>query len=259
MEGPSTPSDADRELNDLRARAYGPDPDIDTDPAARERLVELEAARLSSRAAVPDIGSNVAPVADAARPGAHATVGVVAEHAAPTAESLTELLLPVTSGEGGGRSLWHHATATRRRRLGFIAVAIVAAIVLIYAITWLLGPHPDATQHRIAVEIEFADVLSIQGVSHDNSTLRQYEPYRDIKLWSVIDDRGYFCLAAWEQGLSGRVGHQCAPPGTELFVDLEAGQGSDSFAAWLPDDSFVRFQLRGAGVDVYLPPASEAD
>jgi hypothetical protein len=251
-----TPSDADRELSDLRARAYGPDADIDSDPAARARLVELEAARLFTRVAVPAIESKVAPVADAARPAA--PVGVVADHAAPPAEPLTGML-PMTSSEGDGRSLWHRATATRRRRRGFIAVAIVAVIVLIYAITWLLGPHPDATQHRIAVEIEFADVLSTQGVSHDSSTLRQYEPYRDIKLWSVIDDRGYFCLAAWEQGLSGRFGHQCAPQGTELFVDLEAGQGSDSFAAWLPDDSFVRFQLRGAGVDVYLPPAPEAD
>ena len=135
---------------------------------------------------------------------------------------------------------------------------MIAVIMLVYAITWLLGPHPDATQHRIAVETEFglADLLSSHGVNADDSTLRQYEPYRDIKLWSVMDDRGYSCLAAWEQGLSGRFGHRCVPPGTELFVDLEAGRGSDSFGEWLPDDSFVRFQLRGAGVDVYLPPAS---
>jgi hypothetical protein len=176
------------------------------------------------------------------------------------AEPLTEILR-ATPSEGYGRSHWHNATATGSRRLGFIAMAMIAGIMLVYAITRLLGPHPDATQHRIAVETEFglADLLSSQGVNADDSTLRQYEPYRDVQLWSVMDDRGYSCLAAWEQGLSGRFGHRCVAPGTEVFVDLEAVRGSDSFGEWLPDDSFVRFQLRGAGVDVYLPPASETD
>ena len=59
MEDPSTHPDADRELNDLRARAYGPDSDIHTDPAARARLIELEAAHLSIPATAPHIDSGL--------------------------------------------------------------------------------------------------------------------------------------------------------------------------------------------------------
>ena len=239
VDGSSASSDADRELNDLRARAYGPDPDIDTDPAAHARLVELEAAHLATWAAVP------------------AAVDVVADKAEPTAEPPSDMH-PVTPSEGDRGSPWHPATATRGRRLWILAGSILVVVMLISALTWLLGPQPDATQHPIAVETEFqpAGVMVGQGVNADSSTIRQYEAYRDIKLWSLTDDRGYSCLVAYEQGLSGRFQFQCVPPGTELFVDLAADpEGGDAFGEWLPDDGFVRFQLRGAGVDVYLPPA----
>ena len=45
---PSRLSDAERELNDLRARAYGPKPDIEADPAAIARLIELETAHVAA-------------------------------------------------------------------------------------------------------------------------------------------------------------------------------------------------------------------
>ena len=158
------------------------------------------------------------------------------------------------------RPLGHNATWMRR--LALVAGASIAAVTAFFALTWLLGPHPDATQHPIPAETEvtFAEPLSNQGVSPDMSTLRQYQSYRDIKLWSLTDERGYLCLAAWERGLSGRFAYQCAPPGIEPLVDLEAErEGGDGFGEWLPEGSFVRFQLHGAGVDVYLPPESEPD
>ena len=124
-----------------------------------------------------------------------------------------------------------------------------------------MGPHPGATQHPIPVETEFslADPLINDGVNPDISTLHQYQSYRDVKLWSVTDERGYLCLAAWEQGLSGLFEYQCAAPGIEPLVDLEAEPEGNGFGDWLPEGSFVRFQLHGAGVDVYLPAASEPD
>ncbi len=45
MDGIPTPADVERELGELRARAYGPGSDIRDDPAALARLTELEAAR----------------------------------------------------------------------------------------------------------------------------------------------------------------------------------------------------------------------
>ena len=47
VEGFTHPSDAGRELDELRARAYGPDHDIDGDPRALARLRELEAVHLA--------------------------------------------------------------------------------------------------------------------------------------------------------------------------------------------------------------------
>ena len=46
MDGPATVSAEERELRELRARAYGPHADIQRDPAALARLTELEAARV---------------------------------------------------------------------------------------------------------------------------------------------------------------------------------------------------------------------
>ena len=51
-EAPTSP-DLERELRDLRARAYGPDSDIQDDPVALARLAELEARR--ARGAPPPL------------------------------------------------------------------------------------------------------------------------------------------------------------------------------------------------------------
>lgn len=259
MEDPSTHSDADRELNDLRARAYGPDSDIHTDPAARARLIELEAAHLSIAATTPRIDSGLALAAGAGRPAAAAKVVAVPDRAAPTDEPQSNTH-PTMPSQRDARSLGHNATW--RRRLALVAGASVAVITLFFFLTWLVGPHPGATQHPIPVETEFilADVLVNQGVNPDIPTLHQYQSYRDIKLGSLADERGYLCLAAWEQGLSGRFEYQCAPPGIEPLLDLKKEpEGGDGFGDWIPEGSFVRFQLHGAGVDVYLPAASEPD
>ena len=253
MEDPSTHPDIDRELNDLRARAYGPDSDIHTDPAARARLIELEAAHLSIPATTPNIDSGLPRAADVGRPAAAAKVVAVPDRAAPSDEPQSKTH-PTMTSHRDVRSLGHNATWMRR--LALVGGAGIAAVTVFFALTWLLGPHPDATQHPIPVETEFsvADPLINEGVNPDISTLQQYQSYRDVKLWSVTDERGYLCLVAWEQGLSGLFEYQCAPPGIEPLVDLVAEPEGSGFGDWLPEGSFVRFQLHGAGVDVYLPP-----
>ena len=62
MTGSRLSPDAERELRDLRIRAYGPNPDIGSDPAALARLAELEAAHASARPSVMDIAPPVAAV-----------------------------------------------------------------------------------------------------------------------------------------------------------------------------------------------------
>ena len=71
------PDGLDDELERLRARAYGPDADIDTDPAALDRLRELEDDARSATAAMPVVSGEVRPpsasaMTDAAAPGSAA-------------------------------------------------------------------------------------------------------------------------------------------------------------------------------------------
>ncbi len=65
MDASSPPSDAERELDELRRRAYGPHPDIQNDPAALARLTELEAARTES----PRSKASTPRPADTLKPG----------------------------------------------------------------------------------------------------------------------------------------------------------------------------------------------
>lgn len=66
---------ADRELRELRARAYGPHADIETDPAAVRRLQELESSR--SAASGPSRPGDHAAIADSAAGGEAAELRVV--------------------------------------------------------------------------------------------------------------------------------------------------------------------------------------
>jgi hypothetical protein len=247
----------DRELDELRARAYGPHPDIDADPAALARLVELEVAHLASVVLVSHTDARGAPVADAAP----ATVPDAAHVHAVLTLPVTEML-PLTSGERSWRSLWRSATAPRWHRARTLAGSIVIGATLLSAAAWLLGPHPAATLRPVDAEPELfvTELLVSRGMSPDSATLRQFEPYRDTDLWSVEDGSGLRCLIAWDRGHSGRFEFECVPPDAELFVDLGAWpEAGDDFGEWLPDGSIVRFHVRGNFVDAYDYVASGPD
>ena len=238
---PSLPSPAERELDDLRARAYGPKPDIGADPAAIARLIELEAAHIGVETpvtAAEAVGSR-APDATSMAPPAHEIL------AAGTAAPEAKPIIPSTSRERFGRSLGQRALATRSRAR-LIVGSIVAVAILLYAATWLL-PHPDATLRPTEVE---SDSVIFGALNHDIqvgdiSTLRQFEPYHDINVWSVEDSSGQTCLIAWDFGGSSRYQLQCLPPGIELALHMrvDANDGS-GFGDWLPDGSVVSFHLR---------------
>lgn len=203
-------SDADRELNDLRARAYGPHPDIEADPAALARLIDLEAAHILAAVAAPEIASDVA-----------------------TAE---------------------------RSRAWLVAAWIVMVVIVVVSLVWLLSPRPDATLHLVEDETdgELLGNLDVQG-RPDVSTLRHFEPYHDVDVWSVENGVGYVCLIAFHRH-SGRFETQCAPPATELAIYLVAApEGEDDFGDWLPSGSSVSFRLRDDTVDVDLHPPQAPD
>jgi hypothetical protein len=245
--------DVARELNDLRARAYGPKPDIEADPAAMSRLIELEAAHTAAVSFVSATAS-----AD------HHTSGGTPRYAPAAGDApegspppKAEPMIPTTSGEGSGRPAWHRATLLRSR-VWFVVGAVLVVATLIYAAIWLLTPHPDATLHPTAAEPDNSGIqeLTADVGDPDISTLRHFEPYREIAVWSVDNGSGDICLLAWDRGGgSGRFEFQCLPPAVELALHMPvvAEQG-DSFGEWLADGSVISLHLRENTVDVFVHP-----
>ena len=259
MDASSPPSDdADRELNELRARAYGPHPDIQVDPAALARLTELEAAHIarSPDGADAEIGAPAAAVD-------HAPAGDSA-WTAPRADrwgSAVGFAPAVTSSGGSPRSLWHRLSAARAGRGPVVAGAVVAILALAYTVAWLIGPHPDATLHASADEADDAvlSMIGFLGAEADPSTIRGYQPYRGVQPWFFVDTQGFHCFMIIERDPVGVDGANCVPPGVDHFADVGVPPVTDGSAEALPDGSIIRFRYRGDSVDVYLYPAQEAD
>ncbi|HKP07780.1 MAG TPA: hypothetical protein VJU58_11065 [Microbacterium sp.] len=228
--GSSRPSDTERELDTLRARAYGPDADIDADPGAMARLVELEAAHLAAVTAVRAAGATADVDVD---------VDAVAV-AAPVIEFPHE--------------------ASRRHRAWLSAGVIVLCGIAVAAAVWNLAPRPDATLREAAVEggSDIIRVLSAQGRGPDASTLRRFEPYHDVGVWSFQNAAGKVCFVVWDRLASGRFSIKCALAGTEVALSLTVeSEGVDDFAPWLPDGSIVDFHLREHTVDVFVRPPTD--
>ena len=125
-------------------------------------------------------------------------------------------MIPTTSGQGSGRPTWHRGTLLRSR-LWFIAGSVVIVASVIYTAIWFLSPHPDATLHPIAGEEDNGVIreLSANVGDPDISTLRHFERYREIAVWSVESGAGETCLLAWDRGGgSGRFEFQCLPRGS---------------------------------------------
>ena len=184
----SRPSDTERELNDLRARAYGPRSDIEADPAAIARLIELETAHVAVTSPLNVTASVENGAAHPASTSAPARYTVAASPAAPKGEPL----IPTTSRERSARSLWQRSTLTLSREWFGLGSIVVAAIL--GSAAWLLAPHPDGTFHPDATlqptesdreSSLFIESLIARDEDPDISTLRQFERYHDIDVWSV--------------------------------------------------------------------------
>jgi hypothetical protein len=225
-DGSSRPSDIERELDGLRARAYGPDADIDADPAALARLVELEAAHLGA-----------ARAARSARPAAVA-LAAPAEVASGTTQGIAR---------PGAVRAWA------------IAGAVALFAILLTAAVWNFPTVPDATLRQIAVEAnsDIIRVLSAQGRGPNASTLRRFEPYHDVGVWSVENAAGKVCFVVWDLTSSGRFSIKCAPPGTQVTLTLIVASDGDDFGRWLPDGSSVDFRFDENAVDVFVRPPSD--
>ena len=262
----SRQSDTERELNHLRARAYGPEPDIEADPAAMARLVELETAHVAVTSPLNVTESLENGAADPASTSAHARDTAAVSPASPKEEPM----IPTTSRARSARSLWQRARLTLSREW-FVLGSIVVAAVLGSA-AWLLAPHPDATLHTDATlqptESDRESSLFIGSViaraeDPDISTLRQFERYHDIDVWSVQvsssggNSSGDTCLIAWDR-VGGRVQYECLPTGLEVAVHMTGAEADDRIGEWLADGSMISLHLRENTVNVFIraPPTA---
>ena len=163
--------------------------------------------------------------------------------------------------DGWFRSLWRRATATRSRRIAWAAGALVGVGAVVTTVVLLsVPPRPDATLQRTAAEAD-DQVLTlvrqeVPWMKIDGSTLRAYESYLGLELWSAENAFGSPCLIAVERSknLFSEVG--CAPSPAALFIDVSSWD--DDFDGH-PGDGIIRFFLRGDTVDVYIYFGPEAD
>lgn len=245
-------ADVARELDVLRARAYGPDSDIGADPVAMARLIELEAAHVAAATPVSTTASVDNHAAHDAPRSENAAVGPVAPK--------TEPVVPTTSGERPRQKEWRLPALTQSRAWWMVG-SVVSVTVVLYAAIWILSPHPEATLQSTAAEpdIGLIQTLTANAGDPDMSTLRQFEQYRDIAVWSVENGRGDNCLLAWDRE-GGRFEYQCQPPAIELALHMRVlAEVEDGFGDWLADGSVISLHLRQDTVDVFVHPPAPAD
>ncbi|WP_137844863.1 hypothetical protein [Microbacterium sp. 2FI] len=245
MEGPSPPSDAQRELSELRARAYGPGPGIADDPAALARLRELEGTSDAS---------------------ADARAGGRADDAVADLEPVPAPSLPVpetvAAPDTPWRSLWRRATATRARRAawGLACVVVVGSAVTVALLLMTVRPHPDATLQPTDASPNDAVIRMVASTAGeweaDVSTLRAYEPYLGMDLWYATNAWGSRCLFALQVARTIISEAHCAPAEAELFIDVSSW--GDDFDQ-LPVDGVARIVMRDDELDVFVYDVPGAD
>lgn len=244
------PSQRDQELRELRARAYGPHPDIQDDSEALARLAELESMRLDELAAG-------APGEDASRERVQITPQTVVAAEPPLPDAAVAGSQPARR-----RSLWQKVTATPTGRVWLTGGSLAVIIAVVYAVMWFAPQRPEAALEPTGFEAD-ARILSAASYAPlaelDTTTLRGYEAYRGVEPWVADGAQGSRCLMVIERATLQAI--RCAPPGAQLTLDLGAWplDATYPYMEGLADGTVIRFQLHGDTVDAYLYPPPSTD
>ncbi len=137
----------------------------------------------------------------------------------------------------------------------------MAALALVYAVEWPVGPHPDTTLQPTSAEpdAQVQDRLSwVIDLKVDTTTLRGFEDYRGLEIWAAEDRYGSPCLIVIDPSIDRPLGDECTPPDAELLTDATVSRRQEGhYGEDLPAGSVIRFHHRGDTVDVYLFPANQ--
>lgn len=141
-----------------------------------------------------------------------------------------------------------------------IGGAVVVVIGLVYAVTRLVGMHPETTLRPTDAEpdllvyrmMRFADELQMV-----DSTVRPFGSYRGIETWAAEDAFGNPCFLAFDRPRQLLLGAECTPPEGDLITDVGAWPLWDTdLGPDLPPGSVIRFHYSGDTVEVYHFPAA---
>ncbi|MGI9824251.1 hypothetical protein [Agromyces sp. Marseille-Q5079] len=261
MDGPPIVPDDERELRELRARAYGREPDILDDPVGLARLAELEDRRVAKAASrvEGEASTEVEPSPHAEPPGDSSHLE------RPTAGRSRDSEPPAT---GGPSATWcrRRMASKRSRPIWLGAGAGVAVVAIVWGVSWLREPRPTAAlastadradEEVLALVAEYIPLLDI-----DTTTLASYETYRGVEPWSARDEFDNPCLVLIDRSADAVLEAACTPEEGQLIADIAAWPASGpafAFAEGLPDGSIIRFRHRGDTVDAFLIIAPGGD
>jgi hypothetical protein len=215
--------ESERELADLRARAYGPD--------AARALDQREIARLTH-------------LEDLARPSASLPLSPP-EESPPAVSVAIPLAVPPSP------------VRQRRARVSLSASAAVVAVIGLgvgLAVPGLVSPRPHAVLGPSPGEDSVPN-FALYGTVAASPT--RYEPFHDLEVWSARTVEGAICVLVISADRSWRRAG-CAPrplePMTDIFPYpvLRPIEGVD-----LPIGSVVRFILRENAVHVWIDENAE--
>lgn len=225
-------SEDERELAVLRARAYGPGADIETDADALARLTELEVmARSEALASAPAIALGADPSAtdQATSPGAASVFEQTVDSAEPPA--------PIVP---------------RWRRLPlwpFVAGAAALGLALGVVLPALLPPHPQAVLESAPFDGAPVD-FEMYGL--DAIAPTHYDAFHALEVWSSTTPEGAVCLLITTS--SGEwVTAGCAAGALDPIADVVYYPDSRPIRGLdLPPGSVVRFILTQGAVEVWI-------
>jgi hypothetical protein len=273
------------ELDRLRRRAYGADADIDTDPAALARLVDLEERvrrTFEAPSAADDERGDAAPPAPPTPASMlPASTAVVAP---PVSEEPTATVLPAPSEAPPSAPRRGKVALIGALALGVVTVGAIAANTEeaagpaasppAVAVPAAFGALPDGIRGSVLLEIPLGRSLARSGVAADPPTspvaegLRwssQLGTYYGWDLWLARSHLGSACLvvARGTESEGACVIPESFADGDLVvsvpFADVDEGVRPPAMTAterieyrWLPDRGVV--VLRAGGSITYFGP-----
>ncbi|GAA2972636.1 hypothetical protein GCM10010460_04260 [Microbacterium terrae] len=275
--GPATKLDLE-ELRLLQERAYGAHADINDDPGAFARLIELQDARVAAGAtgagdAAGATGAEQAcpsptPLRSSDEPPPAAGDGAAAAAAPAGAHEPRAPKTAQAQVRGGdGTAPPQRAWAKHRTPIAVGLGVLVAVIGSIAVTTPGAAAPPEATLRPTgtAADATLLALMATEGSEHefdraafdgdsemeiDPSTLRSFGRYRAIEVWSARNVFESTCLIAVNRGRMDVVARSCVPeqglPVIDVGASLSLGGG------------LMRFSLRDDTVDVHVFSREEA-